>query len=484
MGISTSLSNALSGLNAAARMADVVASNTANALTEGYARRELSLSAQSLGGVGAGVQIDGVVRVVNEGVLQDRRLADAAASNATTRVAFLESVEQMIGAPGEAGSLSARLSGLEAAFVQAASQPESEARLATVLDAATKVAGQMNTMSASVGQMRQEADAQIAEQVEALNQALSQIDDLNAQILAQRAAGHDATALMDQRQALVDLVAEIVPIRQVTRDNNQVALFTTGGAVLLEDIPVRVGFSATGAISADMSYENGDLSGLTLNGMAISPGDDGVMGGGRLGALFAVRDELAPQAQSRIDAIARDLIERFADPATDPTLASGAAGLFTDGSGSFDPAFEAGLAGRIAVNAAVDPERGGALWRLRDGIGASAPGPVGASGQLTALAEALGRGRVPASGDFGAASRSASGLAAELLSQVSSDRLTAQSIESYSLARQEALTELSLADGVDSDYELQMLLRVEQAYAANAKVIQTVDTLIQQLLGL
>jgi flagellar hook-associated protein 1 FlgK len=41
-----------------------------------------------------------------------------------------------------------------------------------------------------------------------------------------------------------------------------------------------------------------------------------------------------------------------------------------------------------------------------------------------------------------------------------------------------------LQDGVDTDAELQILLQVEQAFSANARVVQTIDDLIQQLIGL
>ena len=41
-----------------------------------------------------------------------------------------------------------------------------------------------------------------------------------------------------------------------------------------------------------------------------------------------------------------------------------------------------------------------------------------------------------------------------------------------------------ICNGVDSDYEMQMLLQIEQAYAANAKVVQTVESMIQTLMEL
>lgn len=484
MSISGALSSALSGLSAVSRAADVVASNTANAMTEGYARRELSLSSRSLGGTGAGVWVDGVSRVVNRVVLADRRLADADASNALVRNDFLANFEALLGNPGEAGSLSANVAGFESALIEAASRPDSEARLATVLTSAQRLATQLNTLSASVEQTRTDADRSIAEQVRVLNESLSQIDRLNAEILAQRAAGRDATALMDQRQRAVDTVAAIVPVREVAREHDQISLYTTGGAILLEGNAAVVGFTPVGVVTADMTLASGALSGLTINGMAVPPGDGGLLGGGSLGATFALRDDLAPAAQSQLDAFARDLISRFQDPAVDPTLAPGEPGLFTDRGRALVPADEVGLAGRIAVNARADPSQGGALWRLRDGLGAVAQGAVGNAAILSALGDALTRGQVPASGNFIGAARSASGLAADILSQASSARQSAEAQQAFASARQDALTELQLADGVDTDHEMQMLLQIEQAYAANARVISTVDELIKQLLAM
>jgi flagellar hook-associated protein 1 FlgK len=109
---------------------------------------------------------------------------------------------------------------------------------------------------------------------------------------------------------------------------------------------------------------------------------------------------------------------------------------------------------------------------------------VGDATGLQALADALARTRVPASGSFIGAARSASGLAADIASQIAGARLSAEAAGAHSAARQSALSDLELADGVDTDAELQNLLLVEQAFSANARVIQTMDELIQQLLGI
>jgi flagellar hook-associated protein 1 FlgK len=59
---------------------------------------------------------------------------------------------------------------------------------------------------------------------------------------------------------------------------------------------------------------------------------------------------------------------------------------------------------------------------------------------------------------------------------------TSEQRTQYVSAQQTSLRSLELAGGVDTDQEMQKLLLIEQSYAANARVIQTVDEMIQTLL--
>ena len=69
-------------------------------------------------------------------------------------------------------------------------------------------------------------------------------------------------------------------------------------------------------------------------------------------------------------------------------------------------------------------------------------------------------------------------------SKIGSRRLISERNFSFENARYEALKQAELSDGVDTDQEMQNLLLIEQAYSANAKVIQTVDEMMQTLLRL
>ncbi|GAA0290801.1 flagellar hook-associated protein FlgK [Rhodovulum strictum] len=480
MSLTGSLSNALSGLNAASRGTQVVASNIANAQTDGYGRRSLETSAHILGGV----RVDGVRRDINQALISDRRLSQAETGGAGIRADALSRIVAALGTPDEPDSIAARIAALESALVSAASRPDSNSRLADVLFAAQAVAGTIKSAANDIQAMRMDAEKAIATDVRTLNDSLAAIAELNAKISSNHGTRADISALYDQRQVLVDRVAEIVPLRQIPREHGMIALYTTTGAALVDGPPSEFGFAPVGMIVSEMTIDSGALSGLTLNGKPVSTtGSYAPMGGGRLGALFEQRDIIAPDAQESLDALARDLIERFQDPSLDPSLV---AGLFTDGANAYDPTAvppqEPGLSERIAVNALVDPDKGGALWRLRDGLGAIAPGDVGDTRLLDALAGALSMGRPASSGPFAGQVFSAATFAAETVSRVSVKAQRAIENEGFAMARTNALKEAELQGGVDTDAELQRLMLYEQAYAANARVIQTVDQMIRLLM--
>ncbi len=482
MSITSSLSNALSGLGAAARAAELVSANVANALTEGYARRTLELSSRSLAGNGAGVKIDGVTRQVNVIVLADRRLADATLADAAVASDFLSDLEATIGAPDKPNSLSGRITGFEAALISASSQPASDQRLTEVLRAGKDLTGQISAISHMLQSSRAGADAQIGRDVATVNDALTRIADLNKDITVSLSRGADATGLMDQRQRQIDRISPMIPLREIARQGGQVALYTPNGAALLDGTASTLGFTAVHGVTANMTLASGGLFALTLNGQPLPlSGPDSKLAGGRLAALFALRDETAPAAQTELDALARDLVERFDGAAADPTL-SGGAGLFTDAGAKFDPLNEVGLSARLSVNPAADPAAGGQIRLVRDGLGSPTPGPVGDSTQLVRLADALRASRIPASGQFSTGTRTAFGLSAEFLGAVGGARQTALANESYVAARHDTLTKLELENGVDTDQEMSSLLLIEQAYAANAKVISVVDDMMQTIL--
>lgn len=480
MSINAALANALSGLTTAARTAEVVAGNIANATNEGYRARELIQSAQSRAGSG-GVASAGILRHSDPVVLAERRNIGAGVAGADVLAGFVGQMSGLFGTPGAAGTLGTLLTEFDSALVLAASQPEANSRLSLAVSRAVDVAARLNTMERDLRSMREMADQKLDVEVGRLNSLLQETHLLNKRLVTAR--GAEAASLLDQRDGLIDEIAALVPVRIMQRRNGAVALYSANGAALLDARPATVGFVRTPVIQPHMMRQNGLLSGLTVNGLPMSddpPG--GALSGGSLGALLTVRDVMAPQAQAQIDAVALDLAQRVQDPALDPTLAPADPGLFTDAGTRVTNADEIGLAGRLAVNGALTASTGGAAWRLRDGLGAGAPGPRGDNSLLVALSDALSDQRAPASASVPAANRSIHGLVGEVHTARVLILQEAERRQGFLTVQLDILRDRERAAGVDTDTELQRLLLVESSYAANARVIETVGQMLDSLL--
>jgi len=482
MSITSALSNATSGLAAATKRASVVSNNVANALTPGFARREVSVSENILAGAGAGVAVDGVSRAANAALTADRRVAEALSGRDQPIVATYAAFNAALGEPGDGFSLFSQYQNLESALRALAQSPESQPQQLQVLDAAKSLATTLNQLASKTQTARRDADAQIAQHVDFVNSTLKQIEKLNNDISTAAAGGRDATALEDQRKLLIDQASALIPVREVARSDGKIDLITNEGVFLIAGEAREIEFTQASAVTADLTLAGGDLSGLAVEGADITPGGGGLaVQQGTIAGLFAVRDNIAPAFQSQLDGLARDVIERF--EAIDPTLAPGDPGLFTDAGAAFDPAAESGLAGRIVVNAAVDPDQGGAPWRIRDGLGAAAEGPAGNADIINVLLDALTALKAPPAGTGLSGQLTAAEAAANVTSAVGSARITAETRLASNTARTESLIDAELAEtAVDTDQELQKLLLIEQAFAANARVIQAADNMIQRIL--
>lgn len=484
MSISSTLSNALSGLNVAARASDIVSSNVANAMTDGYGVRSLSVSARIIGNAGAGAWVSGVTRHEDSILIGHRRRAEAEAGLSAIQSQYLARLEGVIGTPNHPGSLAARAAYFTAAMTEAASAPQDPSRLGAAVGAAVDLASTINAISAHIQDQRKEADGAIGMAVQKVNTDIAALAALNTRIRQDAGGGRDVSALLDAQAQLVDGIAPLIPLESRRDTTGALQLFSADGQALLDGRPAILGFVPAIVVTADLSVANGGLSALTLNGRPLNfSGTTPAFAGGRLAGLVAQRDTWAPAAQQSLDALARDLAARFDAPGLDPSLSPDQPGLFTDAGLRADPANETGLAGRLKVNAAVIPQQGGAHWRLRDGLGAAAPGLSGEAGFLHAQIDMLTALRSAPSGGV-ATGRSFAGMVSDHLSGVGQARQAAERDQAHSAARLNTLRDEVLRQGVDTEAELQRLLQIEQMFAANARVVSAAQEMIDQLIGM
>lgn len=478
MSLSNALSNAVSGMTAASRRAEITSHNIANATTEGYARQGVELSMDVTAGRGSGVRVESPERVTNPRLTASRREADTDASGSQVQATAARAIADVFQGPD---SLFEAMAALENSLRSVSETPESSALQERVVSNASQVVTAFNDISNVIQAERTGAESDIEDAVYDVNTALSEIESLNKQITLARLNGGDPTSFEQLRDGQIDIVAENLPVRIMGRDSGQIALFTDTGVALVDGRARELEFERVSFVTADMDYRAGGspLSGLTVDGIDLSPkaGLQSVTSG-KIAGLFEIRDGSLVDTIAEVDAVAADLVGRFE---TDGAEGADGRGLFIEQGIAALPPGSPGLAGRLALNERIDPDQGGAAWRIRDGLDAVVEGSTSDSSYASVLLGVMTAERV--AGASLSRAGSAAGLAADLGSLFEQRGQTFENIAAGDLSRLSTLqAEETGAIGVDIDNELQGLILIEQAYGANAKVIEVADRLVQRLL--
>lgn len=489
MTLTRALSNAHSGLTVSSFRANIAAGNISNASTPGYVRRNVLTQENILGRQGNGVRVSGVERQQDYGITRLRRQADSSYGRANILAGAYNQLNRELGAPGDDYGLFASFESLESGMRDLASTPESPALQNAVLAASTELVNQFNDLSTGVRELRNSADANISRSVDTVNAALYRLQELNGDIGGLNEQSGDAVALEDERQRVIDTISEIIPIRDIQREGGQVDIVTESGVFLLAGNVNELSYNRSGVIPPGASYADGigGLSGLFVGDQELTPGTNGnfALTSGTLAGHFAIRDNVAPTFEAQLDSLAADLISRFSDDGLDTTKPAGAAGIFTDAGNNVDPTNIPGIAGRLRLNAAIDPAQGGDISRFRDGLGATTSGPTGNADLINGYLDALNASNAAPSDSGLTGNLSSAELVAGFSSIIGENRVRHDALSASAASRGNLLYDAELqVSGVDTDQELQSLLIIEQSYAANARVIQTVDEMIQRLLQL
>ncbi|HYD66623.1 flagellar hook-associated protein FlgK [Azospirillum sp.] len=465
MSIQTALNAALSGLRATQQQAALTSHNISNATTAGFVRKELALSTSVTAGHGSGVRVDGVARRVDELLIRDARFEQSRFTAQETRASALADYAAVLGQPQDERSVATAVAKLQQAFDRLHGMPDDGAAQAAVVDRAQALVRNLHGAAEAATAVRMDARNRLSASVDQVNRALVRISELNGTIATQQAKGADTSDLLDERDRLLDTVSEEIGIRTYTRDNGQVVVMTRNGETLL-DRELAPGAQPLQLIGTD----------LVAGGTILSANPDRDIQSGRIMGYVQAATQDMPRALAQLDALAAGIVKRFQDAEDNPA----AAGLFTDAGAALDPLATAGLAGRIAVNAAVQ----GNAWRVQSGVQAATPLPPGDQTQIKAFI-----GAFTATGPFSApdmpGTATLGDYATTMVSTQQGYRTTAEADMKTRRISADALQSARLnRDGVNIDDEMQKLLLIEQSYGASAQVIQAAGRMIDTLLSI
>ncbi|WP_419900170.1 flagellar hook-associated protein FlgK [Roseomonas sp. USHLN139] len=481
MSIQAALSNALSSLAAEQRHAMILANNIANASTPGYVRRDMPRSERLVAGTGSGVDTRVTLRLDDPGLAATSRAADASEAFARTIQAGLEAYNATVGQPADARSLSAKLGAFQKAMTTLSSSPDNAVSQSQVLAAAQDLVDTLHNADAAVARARSDADLGIAADVTAVNKSLDSLVDVDRQMALASARGASTAEYEDRRDVILAEIAAKLPIRTFDNGPGNFIVMTDGGNTLYDSTRAHhLSFTTTPFIPAEARHP-ASLSAVTVEGQgALRISDTGSIAAG-----LTLRDEILPNFVDMLDQVSARLLDSFQE--ADATLTGTQAGLFTDmGAANWDSsggfATFTGLSRRIAINAAVDPDQGGDLWKLRTGMQAATDDLAADNSYVLATLDAMNVARGYDSTTGLPSSMTLSQAASQSIGLMQSERAvwTDRATTRASLAL-EARQDLSNKTGVNVDEELQRLLLVQQTYSASVQIIQAASRMLDEL---
>lgn len=506
MSLQAALLTARSGLLYTQRALATAADNIANADTVGYTRKTTAASAVEANGQGSGVRALAVTRAVDEALVTELNSRRAAAAAAELRSALLAELGTVHGSTEAGDSLGDLVADLHTSFEDLLADPSESARQTATLLAAQGVADRLNEISDTVADARQQAQDTIVTEVSTINAGLRDIAALTLRIKEQIALTGEAAALEDERDTAIAKLSESLEVKTLKSADGGLVLVARNGLVLPLD-PDKGAFTTSAATLAATAYHGvgGTIPGIMLNGQDVT---DSLLGG-RLAEAVALRDQTLPRYQAELDLAAATLAERF--DAQGLTLFTDAAGALPDTDVAYAGSDMVGFAGRIQINAAVtsDPSllRDGTHDVAGDPAGASAfmANPDGGPASFTTLIErvldytfgteaqsGVGWGAIATGGlgpdgtlssPFAAATSLESYAALVTASQTADVAAAAASATSTGALVAGLEDRFAQASGVDVDTEMAAMVTLQNAYAANARVMSTVQAMWDSLLN-
>lgn len=440
-----------SGLDSIGRRLAVVSQNVANAGTPGYVRASVPVLSASAGGVGMGVRTGVATRSVDEALQADVFAAGASVGGQQVRADALAAIDAVSGTPGSGTDLPSLLGVLRDSMSRLSGDPSNQTQQGLVVQQAGTLARGVNGLAAAVATARQRAQDGAIQDVSSANAALRDVGLLSRQITQAAARGNGTADLEDQRDRSLQAVSDLTGARFLRQADGSV-LAVAGGLVLPTDA-----YPGPFSLAAATLAPNTPAAAVPRL-MVAGQDATGRLTGGRLGAQLALRDEVLPRLQSGLDGFSQALAARFDNQGLP---------LFSDPAGLVPLTAQPGFALTIQVSAAAQA----APSIIRDGIGPA--GQAGASGLIERVLD-----RVLASGpnSLSAMARSITASHAGLAAEATSRLETENGVQTALTAK------LATATGVSVDGELADLVKLQNAYAANAKVLTATQAIWSGLL--
>jgi flagellar hook-associated protein 1 len=328
MGLSQALSTAMSGLRATQASLALVSSNVANAETPGYVRKTVNQVAGTTGDFGSSVLINGVNRQLDQYLQTQLRTENSGASYADIRSTYLANLQNVYGNPDDSGTIEHAFSTLLTAMQGLSTSPDSQSARIGAVAAAQAMAQQLNSTTQGIQNLRANAETGINDSVITANNAMAQIASINIKLQNNGQTDAATASLLDQRDVYIDQLSQLMDVRTVTNDLNQVTVFTNSGVQLVGTEASKLSFNAQGTVTPNTLYNTdptkSNVGTITINfphGGSYDMVSTNSIRSGKIAAYLELRDKTLVQAQAQVDQFAASMSSSLSDKTTDGAAA-------------------------------------------------------------------------------------------------------------------------------------------------------------------
>jgi flagellar hook-associated protein 1 FlgK len=449
------LNTARDALSAQAFGLTTTGQNIANASTPGYVRRSAILQTRpNIGGVVA----TGVSRGADAFI--DRRWIESSslASSSSERETQLSGIESLF-ADNNGNGIGSAVGALFQGFEALTANPSDPTTRNMVLSRASGLATRFRDVATNLATRREELFRSAKLVADQTNSTAESIGKLNQQIQMSENMGNDASDLRDQRDQKLLELSSYVDVKTFT-DGSGKFVVVAAGTTLVEG-------NTAGKFQIGLAGD-GSLEFSVLRGTAPATKVTSLLSGGKLDAIQEVRDKDLVAIEGDLDDLAWSVGNAL--------NAQHALGFGTDGVNGRPLFVMSATADGAARAIALDPAMEGHPERVAaSSTSATLPG---GSGNALALATIADLGI--ASGGTRTAAEAWSDFVGSVGVRVADAMRNAETrgdIHAQNEAAREAQS------GVSLDEEMVKLTQYQRAYEANAKVLNTVDELLRELMN-
>ncbi|MDP6980486.1 MAG: flagellar hook-associated protein FlgK [Myxococcota bacterium] len=461
----------------------VTAHNIANVNTPGYTRQRQAIEAalplnSATGSIGTGVEQRTIERV-HDSFIQARLIQEHASQGSLEQeVGVLSQLDSLFNEQGGDG-ITPQLSRLYDSFstLAAASEPDQPNERANLIGVAQTVVATFNRFDSQMTDLQRSTDSAIVGLLPEVNKLLEQIAALNQEI-AKAESLAPANDLRDEQERLIRDLASKMEISTIEDNQGLTTVMFEGG------IPLVEGQMTSSLLAVPDPSHPFDP---TFSSIHVQTGNQTFdvtsrITGGELGGLLLSRDVHIADARNDLDALAFTLAQTVNDQHSLGFDLNGAAG--GDFFSVVDPTQVSGAAGSISVATAIENDHGAIAAA---GLASAESGDTANADLLAGLRSALLPSYQP--GDLAGAPSGLSQTVIQQSASMISSRGRASELANFSLSQQnQVLGEIQdrrdEISGVSLDEEVTDLIRLQSSYQANARVISTVNEMLNQLTSL